>query len=50
VLFAGNERFGIKAEQFTELAQEFRGAVKADRGLQIRPIERFAQLAPKFPI
>ena len=50
VLLALDERLGIDAEQFAELAQEFGGRVQADRRLQIRPLQRLAQHPAEFAV
>ena len=50
VLLALDERLGIDAQQFAELAQEFRGRVQADRRLQIRPLQRLAQHPAEFAV
>ena len=50
VLLALDERLRVEAEQFAELAQEFRGAVQPDRRLQIGALQRFAQHATELAI
>ena len=48
--FAFNKRFGIDVEQFAQLAQKLRGAVQANRRLQVGALQRFAQHAAELAV
>ena len=50
VLLALDERLGIDTGQFAQRAQEARGAVQADRRLQVGPVERLAQQPAELAI
>ena len=50
VLFALDEGLGVQTQQLAELAQETRGAVQADRGLQVRAVQRFAEHAAELAV